>query len=54
MSDDNEITFRIVVNDNSNEAAQDLIALNNIFSRQLPKMPKAVTSVVSDNVLKKL
>lgn len=37
---DGDVSFRIVVNDNSNEAAQDLIALKNIFSKQLPKMPK--------------
>ena len=40
MSNDNEISFRIVINDNSDQAAEDLIALKNIFSRQLPKMPK--------------
>ena len=39
MSDD-EISYRIVVNDNSNEAGEDLIALKNIFSKQLPKMPR--------------
>ncbi len=36
----NEITFEIVTNDGSENSAVKLIALKNIFSRQLPKMPK--------------
>lgn len=35
-----EVSFEIVTNDKSNESCTKLIALKNIFSRQLPKMPK--------------
>lgn len=34
------ITFEIVTNNNSDEACIRLVDLKNIFSRQLPKMPK--------------
>ena len=37
---DNEILFKIYRNDDSLESCEALIALKNIFSRQLPKMPK--------------
>lgn len=35
-----EVTFDLVTNDKSEAACEKLIALKNIFSRQLPKMPK--------------
>lgn len=38
--DENTISFKIITNDGSDEAAEALITLKNIFSRQLPKMPK--------------
>lgn len=38
--DNDEIYFKVFVNDDSDEAALALIALKNIFSKQLPKMPK--------------
>lgn len=34
------VTFEVVTNDSSDEACSRLIDLKNIFSRQLPKMPK--------------
>lgn len=38
--DDENVTFKIVNNDGTDDASEDLITLKNIFSRQLPKMPK--------------
>ena len=35
-----DITFEVVTNDGSENSSLKLIALKNIFSRQLPKMPK--------------
>ena len=35
-----EITFEIITNDGTDNSCLKLIALKNIFSRQLPKMPK--------------
>lgn len=35
-----EITFEIITNDGTDSSCLKLIALKNIFSRQLPKMPK--------------
>ena len=37
---DPELHFRVYTNDNTDESCEALIALKNIFSRQLPKMPK--------------
>lgn len=34
------LTFRVISNDGSDANSEDLIALKNIISRQLPKMPK--------------
>eukprot|EP01038_Epipyxis_sp_PR26KG_P010112 gene10112-13590_t len=34
------ISFKMVTNDGTNEAGEQLIALKNIFSKQLPKMPR--------------
>jgi histone acetyltransferase len=35
-----EIVFKIIKNDQQKESLKMLIDLKNIFSRQLPKMPK--------------
>lgn len=35
-----DVTFDVVINDGKDDSLVDLIALKNIFSRQLPKMPK--------------
>eukprot|EP01031_Cornospumella_fuschlensis_P041839 gene41839-51075_t len=35
-----DVTYEIVVNDGSDDACLKLLALKNIFARQLPKMPK--------------
>ncbi len=35
-----DISFRVFTNDGSDESSMALITLKNIFSRQLPKMPK--------------
>ena len=43
-----DITFEIVWNDKSNESCCKLIALKNIFSRQLPKMPKVFNATNAD------
>ena len=34
------LSFKIVTNDGKDDSAEALITLKNIFSRQLPKMPK--------------
>ena len=45
-----DIHFQTVVNDGSDIASTKLIALKNIFSRQLPKMPKDyIVRLVFDN-----
>jgi histone acetyltransferase len=38
--DNDEIYFKVFVNDDTDESSLALIALKNIFSKQLPKMPK--------------
>lgn len=35
-----DVSFDVVINDGKDDSLVDLIALKNIFSRQLPKMPK--------------
>lgn len=40
MDSSNAVAYELVTNDGSDEACIKLIALKNIFSRQLPKMPK--------------
>ena len=35
-----DVTFKRVVNDGNDDSSVALVALKNIFSRQLPKMPK--------------
>jgi len=37
---DSDVTFRVFINDGTDATNEALIALKNIFSRQLPKMPK--------------
>lgn len=45
-----DIHFQTVVNDGSDGATTKLVALKNIFSRQLPKMPKEyIVRLVFDN-----
>ena len=34
------ISYRVYTNDNADESLEGLIALKNIFSKQLPKMPR--------------
>lgn len=36
------ITFKIYTNDGKDDSSESLIILKNIFSRQLPKMPKVI------------
>lgn len=40
QEDRKEIVFKIIKNDQQRESLKMLIDLKNIFSRQLPKMPK--------------
>lgn len=39
-----EVSFRIVVNDTSRDAMLNLLALKNVFVKQLPNMPRAYVS----------
>jgi histone acetyltransferase len=49
------IEYQMVINDGSHESGMKLIALKNIFSRQLPKMPKEyIVRLVFDNRHKSL
>jgi histone acetyltransferase len=40
QEDKGDLTFRVVTNDGQAQCMIDLISLKNIFSTQLPKMPK--------------